>query len=95
MATHYIPIRHGQVVPRPTTSIVVAGIGASALACLGISLSAVLHIFGGLSSAPVLAEAVVSSHFWLAVWNILMPVSLLGITLLIYRSWRKHEDDSL
>lgn len=92
MATHYIPIQgRGHVVDGTTTYIAVAGISASAIACAGLSLSAAIHIFAGLSAAPVLAEAFVSNRFWLAFWNIVMPCSLSGITVATYRSWRKLE----
>ncbi|HEU5403652.1 MAG TPA: hypothetical protein VFU86_20015 [Terriglobales bacterium] len=92
MATHSIPIQgRGQIIGGPTTSLAVASICASVVACVGLSLSAALHIFGGLPELPILAEASVSSHLWLAAWNILFPCSLLGITLLTYRSWRKRD----
>lgn len=93
MATHYIPIQgRGQGVSGPTTSIAIASIGASAVACIGLSLSAALHIFGGFPTAPVVAEASVSNRFWLAAWNILLPCALLGVTLLTYYSWRKRDE---
>ena len=91
MATHYFPIQgRGQVAGGPTTPFAVAAISASALSCVALCLSAALHIFGRVSAAPVLAEASVSSPLWMAVWNILLPVSLLGITLVTYRSWCKR-----
>jgi hypothetical protein len=91
MATHYFPIQgRGQVAGGPTTPFAVAGITASAVACAGLCLSAALHIFARVSAAPVLAESSVSSPLWMTVWNIFLPVSLLGITLVIYRSWRKR-----
>ena len=93
MATHYFPIQgRGQVAGGPTTPFAVAGVSVSALSCVGLCLSAALHIFARVSAAPVLAEASVSSPLWMTVWNILLPVSLLGITLVTYRSWRKREN---
>ena len=94
MATHYIPFR-GQAITGPTASIAVAGITLSAAACFGLSLSAILHIFGSLAAAPILGEAFVTNRFWLAFWNIVMPGSMLGITLCTYRSWRKRESANL
>ena len=96
MATHYIPIQsRGNVVSGPTTFIAIAGIGASAVACIGLSLSGALHLFSGLSAAPVLAEAFVSNRFWLAFWNIAMPCSLSGITVATYLKWCECEDGKL
>ena len=91
MATPYISIHgRGEFTGGPTTPLAVAGISASAVACVGLCLSASLHIFARVSTAPVLAEASVSSPLWMAVWNILLPISLLSITLVTYRSWRKR-----
>lgn len=96
MATHYIPIQsRGQVLGGPATFVAIVGISASGVACLGLSLSAAMHIFGGLSAAPVLAEAFVSNRFWLAFWNIAMPCLLSGITLWTYRIWRRREAANL
>jgi hypothetical protein len=91
MATHYFPIQgRGQVAGGPTTPFAIAAITASVLSCFGLCLSAALHIFARVATAPVLAESSVSSPLWLTVWNILLPVLLLGITLVIYISWRKR-----
>ena len=92
MATPYISIHgRGELTGGPTTPLAVAGISASAVACVGLCLSAALHIFARVSTAPVLAESSASSLLWLSVWNILLPLSLLGITLVTYRNWRKRE----
>lgn len=96
MATHYIPIQgRGQAVDGPSASIAVIGISASAFAAVALALSAALHIFAGVSAAPVLAEASTSNPLWLAMWNIVMPAGLLAITLVTYRSWREREGDPL
>ncbi|MGE5111740.1 MAG: hypothetical protein ACM3JB_12840 [Acidobacteriaceae bacterium] len=96
MSTHTIPIQgRGQVLSRASASIAVVGISASAFAAVGLVLSAALHIFAGVSAAPVFAEAWGANHFWLAMWNIVLPAGLLAITLVTYRSWREREGDPL
>lgn len=96
MATHYISIQgRGQVLSGPSASIAVIGISASAFAAVGLVLSAALHIFAGVSAAPILAEMSGANHFWLTMWNIVMPAGLLAITLVTYRSWREREGNPL
>ena len=86
----------------PRTGFAVIGVSASVIACVGMSMSAALHIFGGFLSAPVLAElrggvsepaaaAATSNPVWLAFWNILLPLTLMAVTLMTFRSWRNRE----
>jgi hypothetical protein len=87
----------------PTTGFAIIGVSASVVACVGMSMSGALHIFGGFLSAPVLAESRgvaqpvssgTGSPMWLAFWNILLPLTLVAITLLTFRSWRNRENAS-
>jgi hypothetical protein len=86
----------------PTAGFAVIGVSASVIACVAMSMSAALHIFGGFLSAPVLAEsrtrsesavaAVPTTSAWLAFWNILLPFILVAVTLFTFRSWRNREN---
>ena len=102
MGSRHIPMEEqGRILSGPTTGIAVICVSLSAVACVGLSLSAALHIFGGFSSAPMLqgtgfgtsqtGGAASTSSVWLRAWNVMMPIFLLAITLLTFRSWRKHE----
>jgi hypothetical protein len=101
--TQYIPTgERNRMMSGPTTGLAVIGVSASVIACVGMSLSAALHIFGGFLSAPVLAEsrggsepaaAVASANpLWLSFWNILLPLTLVALTLVTFRSWRNREN---
>ena len=85
----------------PTTGLAVIGVSASVIACVGMSMSAALHIFGGFLSAPILADshgagegaaAATTNPVWLAFWNILLPLTLVAITVVTFRSWRNREN---
>lgn len=100
--TQYIPTsERNRMMSGPTTGLAVIGVSASVIACVGISMSAALHIFGGFLSAPVLAEsrgavqpaaAGTANPMWLAFWNILLPLVLVVVTLVTFRSWRNREN---
>ena len=101
--TQYIPTsERNRMMAGPTTGFAVIGVSASVIACVGMSMSAALHIFGGFLSAPVLAEsrgasepaaaAATSNPVWLAFWNILLPLTLVAVTLMTFRSWRNREN---
>jgi hypothetical protein len=102
--TQYIPTgERSRMMAGTTSGVAVIGVTASVVACVAMSLSAALHIFGGFLSAPVLAEnrvstsgsaATTASPLWLALWNILIPLTLVAITLVTFRSWRNRENDS-
>jgi hypothetical protein len=103
--TQYIPTRErNRMLAGPTTGFAVIGVTASVIACVGMSMSGALHIFGGFLSAPVLAEsrgvaqpvagAGTANPVWLAVWNILLPLTLVAVTLVTFRSWRNRENES-
>lgn len=89
-----------------TSGFAVIGLSTSIVACAGLSLSAALHIFGGFVGFPLLAEAApgtatqaahngtTSSALWLSVWNILLPTTILAITLVTFRTWRERENSS-
>ncbi len=98
MSTRYIPIEErGRILSGPTAGVAVVCVSLSAVACVGLSLSAALHVFGGFASAPILQGTGFGTFqrggnaIWLAIWNVMMPIVLLAITLLIFRSWRKRE----
>jgi hypothetical protein len=102
----YIPTEErGRVMSGPTTAMAVMGISASAVACVGLCVSAALHMFGGFSRAPILGEAIsgtpearhpgtTANPIWLTVWNILLPAVILAITLVVFRSWRNRENSN-
>jgi len=83
----------------PTTGLAVIGVSASVIACVGMSLSAALHIFGGFLSAPILEDshgagesaAAATNPVWLTFWNILFPLTLVTITVVTFRSLRNRE----
>jgi hypothetical protein len=99
--TQYIPTRErNRMLAGPTTGLAVIGVSASVVACVGMSLSAALHIFGGFLSAPILADshgagegavAATTNPVWLTFWNILLPLTLVTITVVTFRSWRNRE----
>ncbi len=102
MSSRYIPLEErGRVLSGPTAGIAVVCVSVSAVASVGLSLSAFLHIFGGFSSLPILqgtgfgppqsAGAINTGTLWLTIWNVMMPVILMAITLLTFRSWRKRQ----
>jgi hypothetical protein len=100
--TQYIPTsERNRMMTGPRTGFAIIGVSASVIACVGMSMSAALHIFGGFLSAPVLAESRGSSQpaaagtanpVWLAFWNILLPLTLVAVTLVTFRSWRNREN---
>ena len=98
--TQYVPTRErNRMMAGPTTGLAIIGVSASVIACVGMSMSAALHIFGGFLSAPILAEshgagqgaAPATSSVWLAFWSILLPISLVAVTMVTFRSWRNRE----
>ena len=98
--TQYVPTRErNRMMAGPTTGLAIIGVSASVIACVGMSMSAALHIFGGFLSAPILAEShgagqgatPATSSVWLAFWNILLPISLVAVTMVTFRSWRNRE----
>jgi hypothetical protein len=101
MGSRHIPLEEqGRILSGPTAGIAVICVSLSAVVCVGLSLSAALHIFGGFAWAPMLQEtgfgtsqtggAASTSSFRLTAWNVMMPIFLLAITLLTFRSWRKR-----
>jgi uncharacterized membrane protein YhaH (DUF805 family) len=98
--TQYIPTHErNRMMTGPTTGLAIIGVSASVIACVGLSMSAALHIFGGFLSAPILAEShgggrgapAATSLVWLAFWNILVPITLVAVTTVTFRSWRNRE----
>lgn len=99
--TQYIPTRErNRMMAGPTTGLAVIGVSASVVACIGMSMSAALHIFGGFLSAPILADshgagpdaaATTTNPIWLTFWNILLPLTLVSVTLVTFHSWRNRE----
>lgn len=99
--TQYIPTgERSRMMAGTTSGVAVIGVTASVVACVAMSMSAALHIFGGFLSAPVLAEsrtaepsvgATATGPLWLSFWNILIPLLLVAITLVTFRSWRIRE----
>jgi hypothetical protein len=66
-----------------------------------MSMSAALHIFGGFLSAPILADshgagqsaiATTANPIWLTFWNILLPITLVAVTVVTFRSWRSRDN---
>lgn len=102
--TQYIPTgERSRMMAGTTSGVAVIGVTASVVACVAMSLSAALHIFGGFLSAPVLAEnrstdsataVAATSPLWLGLWNILIPLTLVTVTLVTFRSWRNRENES-
>jgi hypothetical protein len=86
----------------PTAGFAVIGVSASAVACVGLGLSAALRLFGGFAWAPIMEAGTGASRgagasgpastLWLSVWNIALPSVVFAITLITFYKWRSREN---